>query len=80
MTNVELIAAAMKMNDITEESHTFNKWKELGYIVRKGEHAAFRATIWKPAKRKKQDGDEEPDTHMFMKTACFFTRSQVEEN
>lgn len=27
--------------------HTFDIWKKAGYSVRKGEHAAFRARIWK---------------------------------
>lgn len=79
MTNTEIIANAMKLNGITEESHTFAYWKSKGYRVRKGEHAAFRATIWKAAERKVETEDgEKTDLSMFMKTACFFTRSQVD--
>jgi len=80
MTNTEIIANTMKLNGITEESHTFACWKKMGYKVRKGEHAAFRATIWKAKERKVETEDGEGvDLSMFMKTACFFTRSQVEQ-
>lgn len=80
MTNAEIIANTMKLNGITEESHTFARWKQMGYIVRKGEHAAFKATIWKARERKVEiEGKEETDLSMFMKTAHFFTRSQVEQ-
>lgn len=84
MTNLEIIANAKLMNGITEDAHTFAHWKHLGYAVRKGEHAAFSATIWKYAKGKRaqqveeETGEVQPG-HMFMKTAYFFTRSQVEE-
>lgn len=79
MKNTEIIAAAMMANGITEESHTYNHWKQLGYQVRRGEHAKFRARIWRHGKRKVEDGDEEREVgRMFMKTAAFFTRSQVD--
>lgn len=79
MTNAEIIAAAMKLNGVTEESHTFAYWKSKGYMVRRGEHAAFKATIWKGKPRKVEiDGEEQEAVRMFMKTAHFFTRSQVE--
>jgi hypothetical protein len=80
MTNTEIIATAMMLNGIDEESHTFARWKKMGYKVRKGEHAAFRATIWKASERKVEvDGEEQDALSMFMKNACFFTRSQVEQ-
>lgn len=79
MTNAEIIAAAMELNGITEDAHTFAYWKKLGYIVKKGEHAAFKATIWKGKEKTVEvDGKEVTDLQMFMKTAHFFTRSQVE--
>lgn len=79
MTNAEIIANTMKLLGITEEAHTFARWKQMGYIVRKGEHAAFKATIWKAKERKvKVEDEEKTDLSMFMKTAHFFTRSQVE--
>lgn len=80
MTNEEIIAKAKKLHGITEESHTYAHWKKLGFVVRKGEHATFKATIWKAKERKIEvDGKEEKDLSMFMKTASFFTRSQVEQ-
>ena len=80
MTNAEIIATAMKLNGITEESHTFARWKQMGYKVVKGQHAAFKCTIWKAKERKVEiEGKEETDLSMFMKTAHFFTRSQVEK-
>lgn len=79
MTNAEIIATPMKLHGITEESHTFARWKQMGYKVRKGEHATFKATIWKAKERKAETEDgEKQDLSMFMKTACFFTKSQVE--
>jgi antirestriction protein ArdC len=83
MTNAQIIENAMLLNGITEESHTFAGWKMRGYCVRKGEHATFKATIWKYAKGKRaqqvedETGEIQPG-RMFMKTAHFFTRSQVE--
>lgn len=80
MTNAEIIANAKKLNGVEEESHTFAKWKSMGYIVRKGEKATFKAQIWKARERKVEvDGKEETDLAMFMKVASFFTASQVEK-
>lgn len=83
MTNTEIITAAKLLNGITEEAHTFAHWKHLGFSVRKGEHAAFSATIWKYAKGKRaqqvedETGEVQPGK-MFMKKAYFFTASQVD--
>lgn len=81
MTNEAIIMAAMELNGITEESHTYNRWKAMGYQVRKGEKAAFKATIWKHGKKKveTEDGEEKEAGRMFMKTASFFTASQVDK-
>lgn len=80
MTNAEIIKTAMALNGIMEEAHTFAYWKKAGYKVRKGEHAAFSAKIWKANPRKViVDGEEKDDLAMFMKTAHFFTRSQVDK-
>jgi hypothetical protein len=48
----------------------------------KGEHAAFQTAIWKytsgkPAPEDGADGETRPG-RMFLKTASFFTRSQVD--
>lgn len=62
--------------------HTFQAWKELGYCVKKGEHAKAKFTIWKYSAGKKTadeaDGEEQDHGHMFMKTAFFFSAGQVE--
>lgn len=79
MTNEAIIEAAKALNGIEEEAHTYNRWKLMGFQVRKGEHAAFKAKIWKHGKKKveTEDGEEEQG-RMFMKTASFFTASQVD--
>lgn len=67
-----------------EEIHTFARWKDLGYMVRKGEHAIAKITIWKAASRKvkNESGETEEITDvnpaMFMKTSAFFAAHQVE--
>lgn len=63
-----------------EEIHTFQKWKELGFSVRKGEHAITKIMIWKykeEAKEKNEDEDKE-EKIAFMKQAFFFSPEQVE--
>lgn len=71
----------------TEEIHTFNYWKDAGYMVQKGQHAVAKLQIWKHTGAKMeavttQDGEhtEYVDRgRMFMKVAAFFSRSQVQE-
>ena len=65
--------------EIPEEIHTFAAWKTKGYAVKKGEHAVARFPIWTYSGKKKQDDEEESNGHVFMKTAHFFTRAQVEK-
>ena len=69
-----------------EPLHTFARWKELGYIVKKGEHAKAAFYIWKAGKGKAKeedanaDGEKTPEQmKMFMKKAFFFTFEQVEK-
>lgn len=84
MTNVEIVAfqwaqlvAAGTISE-SEEIHTFQKWKSLGYTVRKGEKAVASFTIWKhTTKTDKESGEE--SAAMFMKKAHFFSTSQVEK-
>lgn len=93
MTNKEIIlresvalanAGIIKITSegLPEVIHTFQGWKERGYIVRKGEHARAAFTIWKQGKGKTttdENGEEiTAHGHMFMKRAFFFTRDQVE--
>ena len=61
-----------------EPIHTYSKWKELNFQVRKGEHAVAQFTIWKhTSKKNKETGEDE--AKMFLKKASFFKRSQVKE-
>lgn len=50
-------AATYIMNGLRLPIHTFAEWKNHGYIVKKGEHAALTVSIWKP-KTRKQKKDE----------------------
>ena len=63
-----------------EEIHTFAAWKSAGYVVRKGEKAIAKFPVWKYSTKtvENDDGEEEEKSRMFMKTAAFFARSQVE--
>lgn len=61
----------------TEQIHTFAVWKELGYVVKKGQKAITKLSIWKYVSRKNEE-TEETDSKMFLKVAAFFSSSQVE--
>lgn len=61
-----------------EPIHTYTAWKEIGYQVRKGEKAVASFPIWKYTVKKGKTPEEEDQSHMFMKTAHFFKRSQVD--
>ncbi len=80
-TNAQIIAAEMLDRGITEDIHTFQKWKSLGYCVKKGEKSEIRFPIWKHTAKKVVNGDGETVEvgKLFLKTACFFKRSQVEK-
>ena len=55
--------------------HTFEAWRESGYIVQKGQRAAFSALIWKRIEKKRADGD--PEQKFILKNSYFFTADQV---
>lgn len=75
-----------------EPIHTFQRWKELGFSVKKGEKSNIKILIWKHTTKQldTDTGNAELDkmnaqinaqggqTNMFMKTAAFFTAAQVE--
>ena len=69
-----------KTIEMPEPIHTFQKWKELGYSVMKGQKAKASFMIWKYSSKTKEDenGEEIEDSRMFMKKAFFFTFDQVE--
>ena len=66
--------------------HTFNEWKNCGYIVNKGQRAAFKAYIWKhidasaePEEATEEAADEakEAAPDFIRKVAFFFGKDQV---
>ncbi len=61
-----------------EQIHTYMEWKRRGYMVRHGEKAVSKFTIWKHAPKKDGEEGEEQSEKMFMKQAFFFKASQVE--
>lgn len=78
-----------KMVPEPEEMHTFAAWKQLGYMVSKGEKAKVTTYIWKkaPKKQEKEQKTEEPENSdtaeieimkKFVKVKAFlFSASQV---
>lgn len=71
----------------TEDIHTFAEWKKAGYMVKKGQHAVAKFTIWmftdRPRRQDAQDAsqenaEQEADPHYYMKMAAFFSASQVQ--
>lgn len=73
-----------------EAIHTFAAWKELGYSVKKGQHAVATIMIWKYREKKQtvemtnvetgESSEQEIDvSKMFRKQAFFFSASQVEK-
>lgn len=61
-----------------EAIHTFQRWKSLGYSVRKGEKAVTKLSIWKHTTKPAETEEEQPESRMFMKVSAFFAASQVE--
>ncbi len=72
--------------EMPEPIHTFQKWKELGYSVKKGEKSKIKFPIWKHTTKEKpveeltgNPIEDAPITNMFMKLSSFFTFEQVEK-
>lgn len=70
---------------IPEEIHTFDGWKKLGLIVKKGEHGIAKFPIWSPTKTSlkkiaeaKKNGEELPEMQLYMRMATWFKREQVQ--
>lgn len=70
-----------KQLEIPEAIHTYAKWKELGYQVRRGEKSEIKIQVWK-YRGKTQTDEESGETietgKCFMKVAAFFTMAQVD--
>lgn len=80
MTNREIIMREVILRGITEEIHTFQRWKDMGFIVKKGEKSSIKFPIWKYSKaRVNKETGEEIKEYAFMKLSAFFTASQVEK-
>lgn len=72
---------------IPEEIHTFDQWKKLGRIVKKGEHAIAKFAIWSPTKRTqkmlddnngKVDDKKKKELKMYMRNASWFKFDQTQ--
>ena len=65
----------------TEQIHTYQTWKKLGFQVCKGETAVAKFPIWKYSKRKPAEDAEDVETvkggFFFLKTSAFFCDRQV---
>lgn len=66
--------------------HTFQTWKNAGYIVKKGEHAKITTRLWKFSGKKagKAESDADMDgeadnSHYYLAKAFLFTAEQVEK-
>lgn len=62
-----------------EQIHTYNGWKDLGYQVKRGEHAKATFPIWKYSGKKDEETGEQTDGHCFLKKSFWFTFDQVEK-
>ena len=60
--------------------NTFQKWKEMGFKVKKGEHAVTCTKLWKPKAKKYTDtnGEEKVENNFFLARAYLFKLNQVE--
>ena len=70
-----------KQLEIPETIHTYAKWKELGYQVRRGEKSEIKIQVWKyrgKIQTDEESGEEVEKGRCFMKVASFFTANQVD--
>ena len=75
-----------RIQDI-EQIHTYTRWKQLGFSVKRGQKAIAKFPIWKYTTKKnstEQDSSNDTDSsdaknsYCFMKMSAFFSASQVE--
>ena len=62
-----------------EPIHTYNGWKDLGYQVKKGQHAKAQFMIWKWNGQKNEETGEEEGGSCYQRKAFWFTFDQVEK-
>ena len=70
--------------EIPEEIHTYAKWKQMGYQVIKGQKSNIKFQVWKyQSGQQVEDTDDNQNEatggRCYLRTASFFTRSQVKE-
>ena len=79
--NAHTIAIAKREAGIPDEIavNSYGGWKEKGYQVQRGEHAAFKTSIWVPCHAgKNKDGEDTSDfSRFFIRRTAFFTAEQV---
>ena len=77
MSNAEILRSERALRGIEEECHTYDRWKRMGYQVRRGSKALFACMIWKCVTKTDAESGEQ-SSRMFMHKAWFFGRSQVD--
>jgi hypothetical protein len=86
MTNTEIILMEQATRGITEELHTFQKWKSLGFKVKKNEHG-IETRLWKFNPKNKEEMPEDADEEtkkkykngFYLAKSYLFKQSQVEK-
>lgn len=81
-TIIEEPDGTKKEYEVPEQIHTYQKWKSLGYQVKKGQKAIAQFPIWKYTKKKddKMSEEEAQDKgYCFMKVSSWFKFDQVEK-
>ena len=74
-------AEGKKKIELPEEIHTYAKWKQLGFQVKKGEKSDIKFSVWKyrgKVQLDEESGEEIETGRCFLKMSAFFTVSQVE--
>lgn len=82
ITNKEIMFQFKIENNIPLEEplYTYAMWKQLGYKVKKGQHAKYHLTMWKHSTKTKVVDDKEVTSgYCFTKVAYLFTKEQVEK-
>ena len=78
MTNAATLQTVQMLEGVTEECHTYQRWRAMGRQVKRGEKALFYAPMWKPNTRKDKETGEETRSGFFSKNSAFFTLSQTD--
>lgn len=82
INEVEINGETKKM-EMPEEIHTYNRWKQLGYQVQKGEKSKIKFNVWhyRTGRRGTEaDGEENVENRggkCYMQLTAFFTMDQV---